>query len=158
MTFARGFEAEAVTEVNPRAMIDECLATYGPHGVTATPAAVAAPFKGRPEALRRAFANLIENAVRYGAAPIEIAIEPADERVRFGVRDHGPGVAEDKLAQLADPFFRGDAARQPAPDGLPSSGTGLGLAIAERVARLHGGRLVLANRTDGFEAVLELTV
>ncbi len=157
MTFARGFEAETVGQVVPQRLMDEALATYGDHGVIALSGPVAAPFAGRPEALRRAFANLIENAIRYGAGPIEISITGADH-VRLAVRDHGPGVAPDTLDQLADPFFRGDVARQPKASDLPTSGTGLGLAIAERVARLHDSRLVLANRDDGFEASLDIAV
>ncbi len=153
MTFARGFEAEAVQAVDPAELMADMVEMYGAYGAIAAPGPVAAPFPGRKEALRRAVMNLIENAVRYGAAPIEIAIAPGPV---FIARDHGPGVQDGKLDTLTDPFVRGDDARQPGQGALPSSGTGLGLAIVDKVARLHGGQLVLRNLPDGFEAVMTL--
>jgi two-component system osmolarity sensor histidine kinase EnvZ len=64
-------------------------------------------------------------------------------RVICAVRDHGPGLAPEKLAQLTTPFFRGDAARTFA------SGTGLGLAIVEKALQRMGGSVTLANAADG---------
>jgi two-component system, OmpR family, osmolarity sensor histidine kinase EnvZ len=59
------------------------------------------------------------------------------------VRDHGPGVAPEKLSQLTVPFFRGDAARTAA------TGAGLGLAIVDKAMQRMGGSLELANAPDG---------
>jgi len=103
---------------------------------------------GRPLALRRALANLVRNARRHGAPPLELELQATDEHARLTVRDHGPGVADEQLAALGRPFFRASNAS--------GAGSGLGLAVAARVAGLHGGRLAMRNLDPGFEATLEL--
>ena len=106
---------------------------------------------GWPELLERALDNLLRNALRFNppGQPLEIDAHRAGERLLLEVRDHGPGVAAEHLAQLGEPFFR-------AP-GQASPGHGLGLAIARRAAQRHGGQLVLANHPEGgFVARLEL--
>ncbi len=101
-----------------------------------------AMLSGRPLALRRALANLFDNAARHGAAPFEAVLEADDDGWRLRVADRGPGVPEDALAGLGRPFHRVDRAR-----GGP--GSGLGLASVARVAALHGGGLRLRNRDGG---------
>jgi signal transduction histidine kinase len=106
---------------------------------------------GWPELLERALDNLLRNALRFNPPdqPLEIGARRDGERLLLEVRDHGPGVAGEHLAQLGEPFFR-------AP-GQTSAGHGLGLAIARRAAQRHGGQLVLANHPGGgFVARLEL--
>jgi two-component system osmolarity sensor histidine kinase EnvZ len=99
--------------------------------------------------LKRVFSNLLENAVRYGRNPdtgvvqIDIAAKAKDDAVLVKLRDHGKGVSPEQLAQLTQPFFRGDAARSDA------TGTGLGLAIVERAIARMGGRFALANSSTG---------
>ncbi len=99
--------------------------------------------------LGRVFANLFENARRYGRGTMTGIAEVAVSYVRTGpwvivtVRDHGPGVAPSKLGQLTTPFFRGDAARTAA------TGAGLGLAIVEKAMQRMGGSLELSNAQDG---------
>ena len=99
--------------------------------------------------LGRVFLNLFENARRYGRGTYTGLAEVMVTAVRTGnsviisVRDHGPGVAPEKLAQLTTPFFRGDAARTAA------TGAGLGLAIVEKAMQRMGGTLELANAPDG---------
>lgn len=150
--FARGFEAEPVTRTDLSELISAIAADYGDRGVTFTPAATAVMVPARPEALRRAVTNLVENALNHGRPPVVVDIEPAEGFWRILVRDHGPGVAAELLATITQPFVRGDTARGPS-----SGGTGLGLAIAERVAWLHGGTLNLRPLPNGFEAALTLT-
>jgi len=105
---------------------------------------------GRPLALRRALANLFDNAARHGAAPFHAELTADDGDWRLTVGDRGPGVPEAALAELGRPFHRVDRAR-----GAP--GSGLGLASVARVAALHGGGLRLRNRDGGgLEAVLRL--
>jgi len=99
--------------------------------------------------LERVFLNLFENARRYGRGTYTGIAEVLVTHVRTGawviltVRDHGPGVAPEKLHQLTTPFFRGDAARTAA------TGAGLGLAIVEKALLRMGGSLELGNAPGG---------
>lgn len=99
--------------------------------------------QGWPNVLERALDNLLRNALRFNPAgqPIELTAQSGDQGLRISVRDHGPGVSEDHLAQLGEPFYR--APNQTAP------GYGLGLAIAKRAAEKHGGQLVFENHPEG---------
>ncbi|MBA3597006.1 MAG: HAMP domain-containing protein [Methylibium sp.] len=99
--------------------------------------------------LGRVFANLFENARRYGrsndtgVAWVQVSYARTGPWVVLSVRDHGPGVAPEKLKQLTTPFFRGDAARTAA------TGAGLGLAIVEKAVQRMGGSFELTNASDG---------
>jgi two-component system, OmpR family, osmolarity sensor histidine kinase EnvZ len=99
--------------------------------------------------LGRVFLNLFENARRYGRGTYTGVADVLVSYVRTGpwviitVRDHGPGVAPEKLGQLTTPFFRGDAARTAA------TGAGLGLAIVDKAMQRMGGSLELTNAPDG---------
>ena len=107
--------------------------------------------RGWPDMLERALDNLLRNALRFNPAehPIDISATRHGEHVRLSVRDHGPGVAPEYLAELGKPFFR-------AP-GQHDAGHGLGLAIARRAAQRHGGELRMDNHPDGgFIVTLEL--
>jgi len=109
--------------------------------------------QGWPTLVERAVDNLVRNALRFNPSgkPIEISARLEQQRVLITVRDHGPGVAPEYLAQLGEPFFR-------AP-GQDSAGHGLGLAIARRAAERHGGSLILGNHAQGgFVARLEFPV
>lgn len=107
--------------------------------------------QGWPDMLERALDNLLRNALRFNPADsaIEISAQRQGERLLLSVRDHGPGVAPEHLAQLGKPFFR-------AP-GQNGAGHGLGLAIARRAAQRHSGELLLENHPEGgFLATLSL--
>ena len=99
--------------------------------------------------LGRVFSNLFENARRYGRsidtgiAVVHVTYARTGPWVIVSVRDHGQGVAPEKMHQLTTPFFRGDAARTAA------TGAGLGLAIVEKALARMGGALELDNATDG---------
>jgi two-component system osmolarity sensor histidine kinase EnvZ len=98
--------------------------------------------------LGRVFANLFENARRYGRttdtgiAIVSVSYVRTGGWVICSVRDNGPGVAHEKLGQLTTPFFRGDAARTAA------TGAGLGLAIVEKAMQRMGGQVEFANAPD----------
>lgn len=102
--------------------------------------------RGEPERLRRAVVNLVDNAVKHGADPIEVTVAGG----RVEVRDHGPGIADEHLAHVFDRFYR-------AVDARAATGSGLGLAIVSQVAASHGGRAHAANHPGGG-AVLTLWV
>jgi two-component system osmolarity sensor histidine kinase EnvZ len=92
--------------------------------------------------LRRALANLIVNAQRYGRSAdgmlrLGVELRAEADQILLSISDQGAGIAPERAQQLIQPFERGDAAR------ADTSGAGLGLAIVARVARLHGGELTL---------------
>jgi signal transduction histidine kinase len=105
----------------------------------------------QPNLLRRALRNLIDNALAYGGGA-EVRVEDGPGEVRLLVEDEGPGIPEDRLGEVLEPFHRLESSRS-----RESGGAGLGLAIAQAVALAHGGRLVLANRPErGLSAVIVL--
>ena len=93
--------------------------------------------------LRRALANLVENAVKFaGSAQVTVTTEPGLGVVT--VSDAGSGLSPDELETVFEPFQRGEKSRN-----RDTGGTGLGLAVARGVARAHGGDVVLSNRDGG---------
>jgi two-component system osmolarity sensor histidine kinase EnvZ len=104
--------------------------------------------------LGRVFANLFENARRYGrsgdhgVASVTVTCTRGGPWIEVSVRDHGNGVAPEKLGKLTTPFFRGDDARTEA------TGAGLGLAIVEKALLRMGGNIHLSNADDGGLLVL----
>ncbi|HWH17077.1 MAG TPA: ATP-binding protein [Allosphingosinicella sp.] len=98
----------------------------------------------RPNLLRRAVRNLIDNAVKYGGSA-EVAVrDGGGERVVIEVADRGPGIPDLELANVSEPFYRLEASRN-----RETGGSGLGLTIVRAVAVNHGGELKLENRPGG---------
>lgn len=97
----------------------------------------------RPQSLQRLLTNLIDNAIHYGDGTVEISTAIHQNNVIVSVIDHGPGIPESEIPRLLRPFERLDQARG------TTSGSGLGLAIANRIARLHGGKMQLLNKAEG---------
>lgn len=105
----------------------------------------------RPNALRRAVNNLIDNALKYGHRA-DVQLDADAQRVRIGVLDRGPGIPDAELDRVLLPFYRIESSRQRSTGGM-----GLGLAIVKAVAEAHRGRVELCNRAEGgLEATLEL--
>jgi signal transduction histidine kinase len=98
---------------------------------------------GAPLALTRAFRNLIINAAMHGGGA-EIAVEARDGRAVMVIEDRGPGIPEELLEQVFEPFFRVDPSRR---QSVP--GAGLGLAIAREIIDRAGGELTLRSRKGG---------
>jgi two-component system sensor histidine kinase CpxA len=96
--------------------------------------------------IQRAIENVVRNALKHTAAntTVEVAITEGPASVEIVIRDRGPGVPEDALDKLFEPFYRVEDAR-----GTHSGSGGIGLAIAERSVRLHGGTIRAANGRDG---------
>jgi signal transduction histidine kinase len=106
-----------------------------------------APCSCRPNEIRRALRNLIENAVRYGnAARVTLKTEP--DFFVATIDDDGPGIPEDRLEEVFEPFVRLEASRNSA-----TGGSGLGLTLTRSIAREHGGDVVLENRKAGGRVV-----
>ncbi|VVT01895.1 sensor histidine kinase [Erythrobacter sp. EC-HK427] len=97
--------------------------------------------------LRRAMRNLVSNALRYGEQARVRLLREGDTAI-IRIADTGPGIPDAELAQMLEPFARGEASRNRA-----TGGAGLGLTLARAIAEQHGGTLVLANRMDQTGAV-----
>lgn len=97
----------------------------------------------RPFSLKRALRNLIDNAVRYGG-DAELALATEGGQAVITVRDHGPGIPEDRLKDVFEPFVRLEESRSEETGGI-----GLGLSIARSIVHAHGGTLMLANHPQG---------
>lgn len=107
-----------------------------------------------PELLGSAIENIIRNAIRF--TPEETGVEvwlSSDSKTSavVRVRDYGPGVPEEALEELFEPFFRVDDTR-----GKENNGTGLGMAIASAAVKLHGGTISARNANPGLEVTIRL--
>ena len=97
----------------------------------------------RPTCLRRCLSNLIENSLKY-AGSAEVSLYCDQNGLCIEVNDNGPGIPEDKLEKVLEPWFRVENSRN-----RETGGSGLGLAIAKNMATLSGAQLLLQNRKNG---------
>lgn len=101
------------------------------------------PVTTRPHALRRILTNLVDNALKYGGqAEVRLRLEP--EHLCIDVCDSGPGIPEEQLLAVLQPFYRVEGSRN-----RETGGSGLGLAIAHQLALSLAGELSLYNRPEG---------
>ena len=109
--------------------------------------------RGDRELLRRAIENVVRNSIRYAppASEVDVQLEREQGTARISVRDHGPGVPEEALAKIFQPFFRVDDSRDSSTGGL-----GLGLAIAKRAVGVHHGDMWAQNAMPGLQVCIEL--
>jgi len=153
LDFLRGMDnGELVQPVDVMALLESLQADLGETGGTVTLNGTAAgPYPGRPQALKRCLANVLENAIKYGKSA-QVVVDDNNERLQIRILDQGPGLPPDQLEKVFEPFYRVEASRN-----RDTGGTGLGLAIAKNVAELHGGRIMLRNRAEGgLEVVVRL--
>ncbi|HTS62420.1 MAG TPA: ATP-binding protein [Candidatus Acidoferrales bacterium] len=124
-----------------------CAVKYGAH----EPVTVA----GDAELLRRAVENVIRNAIRHAPqdTAVEVKLARSNGRVVVDIRDRGPGVPDEALPRLFDPFYRVETDRN-----RTSGGIGLGLSIARRAVELHRGHIRARNAQPGLEVELDLPV
>lgn len=108
---------------------------------------------GDRELLRRAFENIVRNAIRYAPddSRVEVNLEATGQSANVSVRDYGVGVPEEFLDKLGQPFFRVDDSRNSS-----TGGVGLGLAIAQRAIGVHHGSLRMENARPGLKVSVEL--
>ncbi|MBI5784379.1 MAG: HAMP domain-containing protein [Rhodocyclales bacterium] len=149
LDLARGLASESSADIDLRGLLRELAGSDGRVVVNCPELRIRVPSL----ALRRAVGNLIDNARRYGGtAPIELVVEAWAGELRIGVLDRGPGIPDDQLAAVFEPFHRVDAARSPA-----TGGAGLGLAIVRQLAEANRWRVALRARAGGgLEAWLTL--
>jgi two-component system osmolarity sensor histidine kinase EnvZ len=96
----------------------------------------------RHVAVRRALANLVQNAIRYTTDEIDVFTGADKHSAFFIVSDRGDGIPDADIERLFQPFTQGDTARG-------TEGSGLGLAIIKRIVDTHGGSVVLSNKAEG---------
>jgi two-component system sensor histidine kinase CpxA len=113
----------------------------------------AVSLNGDEELIRRAIENVVRNAIRYAprSSSVDIELRKSGDMAQVCVRDYGPGVPEEALPRIFDPFYRVDSDRN-----RTSGGLGLGLAIARRAVELHNGRLQARNASPGLEVTIEM--
>jgi signal transduction histidine kinase len=145
--------AEPPGRIDADALFESIVADYQDAGQPVQlEGRIGTPIVTRPNALRRILANLIDNALRYGGGAVRLQVRPEGRRLALVVTDEGPGIPEDQLASVLQPFYRLESSRN-----RSTGGTGLGLAIAHQLAMAMGANLVLRNRVEGgLEARLEI--
>ena len=144
LSAARGAGGESKRNIDLSALLESLCAdlddlgepvswqTHGP-----------APLACRPDEIRRAVRNLVENAVAYGVRA-EVQIADTQDAYEILVDDEGPGISEDDQTRVFEPFVRLESSRN-----ADTGGTGLGLTLVKAIAQGHGGAVVLENRPEG---------
>ncbi len=109
------------------------------------------PIQGHRPLLSQALSNLLDNALRYAPEDSTITVSLAEDTActRVSVRDEGPGVPEQDLPRLQQPFVTLDPART-------ERNAGLGLALVAAISRMHGGAFEARNCDPGLETTLKL--
>lgn len=156
LDFARGDAGEIAIAVDVNWLLEDLAKDYARSGRAVRYLAnEAVELTLRPQALRRALTNLIDNALRYGGGQAELVLEPSATFVRIKVMDSGPGIPDARMEEVFKPFTRLEPSRN-----SETGGVGLGLSIARAVAQSHGGDVTLENIKDsaGRVAGLEVTL
>lgn len=153
LSFAREESAaEPTRRVDVAALIEALVADFAELGRPVSyrgPESLIAEL--RPDALRRALRNLIDNALTYGAKA-ETALVRSEQGLEIRIDDAGPGIPPEQRERVFDPFRRLETSRS-----RETGGVGLGLSIARSIARGHGGDLTLQTAPGGgLRAVLSL--
>lgn len=143
---------EAAAPIDVNALLESLQTEFSEMGGTVTLSGRAnSSYEGKPLALKRCLANLIGNAIQYGSEAQVVVEDGAALTIR--IRDRGPGIPDEALEQVFEPFFRLESSRS-----RDTGGTGLGLSIARDIAQAHGGAIDLRNMAEGvgLEATLTL--
>lgn len=155
---ARALDAEAVAfdlcDILNEVVDDASFEASAAHRGVELDANTPCPVRGYPALIRSALDNVLRNAVRHTAegTAVEVSLNYDEASVEMMIRDHGPGVPEEHLESLFEPFSRVADARE-----RSSGGAGLGLAIARRAVEVQGGSVTARNHPDGgLEVVITL--
>lgn len=139
-----GRPGEPATEVDVTALVDAVVEDFRDLGQDVTFAETERlTMRLRSNPMRRAVRNLIENAVKYGGGAA-VRIDAGLTEVAITVADEGPGIPDDRLGDVFDPFTRLESSRN-----RDTGGIGLGLALARSIVRDAGGEISLTNRPGG---------
>lgn len=140
MAFAKDLgESEPVQEIS----ISELVQRSAQHDDVALTGSQDCRVLVRPDIMVRALRNLLDNARRYGSK-VQVQWASEETHVEIRILDSGPGIPEDMLERVFEPYVRLEESRS-----RKTGGTGLGLSIARSTILLHGGELTLANRPEG---------
>jgi two-component system osmolarity sensor histidine kinase EnvZ len=158
LDFARGDAGEIAEPIDVNLLLVDIVRGYGrsKRAVHYTRGAMV-ELMVRPQAVRRAITNLIDNALRYGGGVADITLDQSAAFVRIKITDQGPGIDDAKQEEVFKPFTRLETSRN-----TQTGGVGLGLSIARTIAQSHGGDVTLENQKDdegnvtGLEVTLRL--
>lgn len=100
-------------------------------------------YRCRPNSLKRALSNLVDNAVKFGGSAL-VRLSMTGRNIEVVIEDNGPGIAESELEAIFDPFYRIESSRS-----RDTGGVGLGLSVARSIVDAHGGHILISNRLEG---------
>ena len=141
LSAARGAGGESKRSIDLSALVESLCddlgepVTWRAHGP--------APLQCRPDEIRRAVRNLVENAVAYGRKA-DVQLNETPSAYEILVEDEGPGIADNDQTRVFEPFVRLESSRN-----ADTGGTGLGLTLVKAIAQGHGGGVTLENRAEG---------
>lgn len=147
ITYARSAQrtTETICRVDADALLDSLMCDYLDAGQRVCMSGeVGKILLTRPNALKRIMINLIDNALKFAGDAEIIISHPSTEKLAISILDRGPGIAEDELSAVLQPFYRLENSRN-----RKTGGTGLGLAIAAQLSQALFGSLELKNRSGG---------
>jgi signal transduction histidine kinase len=152
LSSARGAGGEKARKIDLAALIESLCTDMDEMGEPVSWSAhAAAPITCRPNEIRRAVRNLIQNAVAYGNRA-DVCLDAKSGRYDIIVDDEGPGIADNDRTRVFEPFVRLEASRS-----SETGGSGLGLTLVKTIAEGHGGHIALENRPErGLRARLTL--
>lgn len=144
LSFVRGEGSEIAVETDLKDILEDAVAGARRGGADVVlEVSGPLPLVLRPDAIRRAVANLIGNACRYGRSVV-VRARRGQSGVDLTIDDDGPGIPPERREEVFKPFFRLDASRN-----LSTGGVGLGLTIARDLVRGHGGDISLEDSPSG---------
>jgi len=144
LDFARGETKERTEDIDLQKFISEIILGYGQQeGNIKLDVSGDVHIHGKPQAIRRCFTNLIDNAIRY-ADNVEVSVVSNGRNASIYIEDDGSGIAEDKRKDVFQPFYRIEESRN-----KETGGTGLGLSITRDIINGHGGKIWLSDSLLG---------